>query len=73
MSLQEEDVQAINLGRMLAMMGCGETCPITRLFDHDGDETDDPEEAVSFICGPTPGGKWITDLVADYDNARTVN
>ena len=41
------DVEAINVWRKLALLNTGDTIPVS-LRDEDGDETEDPEDAVSF-------------------------
>lgn len=56
--------EAIKVFSRLALLSDGTTVPITNLFDGDGDETDDPDEAVSFVAGD--GDRWFTGLVSDY-------
>ena len=69
MAVQEIDVDAINLGRRLALLNTGATVPISTFFDEDGDETDQPSEAVAFIV--FLGGLWFTGAVASYDFSKT--
>lgn len=66
-------VVSINLGRKLAMMDDGHICQIVAMFDLDGDDTEDPGEAVGFSCGPTSEGKWVSDVVETFSKPRTVN
>lgn len=65
------DLVAINLSQMLGMWSDGSTSPLT-LHDEDGDEVDDPADAV-FLTTPTPDGKWAAAQLADYDPNRTVH
>lgn len=55
---------AINRFGMVALLDDGTTVPITNLFDADGEETDDPDEAVTFVAGE--GDRWFTGECADY-------
>ncbi|WP_310540822.1 hypothetical protein [Phenylobacterium sp.] len=48
-----------------ALLSDGTTVPITNLLDEFGDETDDPDEAVTFVAGD--GDQWFTGLCSDYD------
>ena len=57
-------IEAINLHDRQALLTTGEVIPITELFDDEGDETDDPDEAVAFVAGRP--GLWINALVDDY-------
>lgn len=65
------DLVAINLSQRLGMWSDGSTSPIT-LHDEDGDEVDDPADAV-FLTTPTPDGKWAAAQLADYHHDRTVH
>lgn len=56
---------AIKTFSRLALLNDGTTVPITNLFDADGDETDDPDLAVSFVAGEAD--RWFTGLCADYE------
>lgn len=47
-----------------AVLEDGTMLPITNLFDIDGDETDDPDEAVSFVAGE--GGVWVSGSCDDF-------
>ena len=49
----------------VALLDDGTTVPITNLLDEFGDETDDPDEAVTFVAGD--GERWFSGLCADYD------
>ena len=49
----------------VALLSDGTTVPITNLLDEFGDETDDPDEAVTFVAGD--GDQWFAGLCSDYD------
>lgn len=73
MSTEERHrIVAVNLSKRQAMFGDDHLCDITML-DMDGDETDDPEEAIAFVAGPTSDGKWVTDEVDTFDYDRRVH
>jgi hypothetical protein len=59
------DVQALNVSARLALLSDGTTVPITDLFDAGGANTENPAEAVGFVCGA--GGFWICDLISSFD------
>jgi hypothetical protein len=59
------DVVSINMIERTALLDDGRTVPITNLFDAVGEETDDPREAVSFVCGA--GRQWISDSIDHFD------
>lgn len=42
-----------------------EPVPITNLFDSECEETDDWDEAVTFVAGPLANGKWFAADTAD--------
>lgn len=62
-------VQAINLGRRIALLNDGSTVPVTNLLDADGDETEAPAEAVGFVAGE--GRTWFAGRVADYEGVNS--
>jgi hypothetical protein len=53
------DVDLIALDGGYVLMTDGKVLPITRLADADGDETDDPYEAVVCVAGEDGYG-WLT-------------
>lgn len=59
--------EAIKLFSRVALLSDGTTVPITNLYDEEGDETDAPDEAVSFVAGD--GDRWLSGLVNDYEEA----
>lgn len=61
-------IQAINLRQSLALRSDGETVPITNMLDFEGDETEDFEEAVSFVAGSDSA--WFSGAVADYPTVK---
>lgn len=65
-------VQAIHINRRLALTDEGDTIPITMLIDEDGDHTDDPYDAISFVAGDDQHG-WHTGLISDYQTTQTLN
>lgn len=42
-----------------ALLETNELVPVTDMYDIWGDDTDDPEEAVTAVAGPTLQGKWV--------------
>jgi hypothetical protein len=60
-------IESINLGRSLALTTTGEVVPITNMFDMDGDDTNDPAEAVAITAGPTASGEWLSDAVTNFN------
>lgn len=72
---REDDLlDAINLRQRLALTEDQQVIPITNVLDAFGDETDNLDEAVAFVCGPTAEGHWISDDIATYDfNRAAVN
>ena len=38
----------------------GQTLPITNMFDADGDECDDVDDAVTCVAGPDKDGLWLS-------------
>lgn len=62
-------INAVKALSRLALLSDGTTVPITNLLDADGDETDDPNEAVSFVAGE--GDRWFTGLCADFEEMTT--
>lgn len=43
-----------------------ESVPITNMYDEDGDEVTEWEEAFTFVAGPFADGHWLSADVADY-------
>jgi hypothetical protein len=56
--------EAINLSQRLFVASDGYTFPIVTLFDADGDETDDPCEAVACVAGVE--GRWHAINLEDF-------
>lgn len=44
----------------------GTVCPITNLYDWEGDETEDPAAAVSAV-GQLPDGRWATIDLREFE------
>lgn len=57
------DIEAVNFDGRIALLTDGTTVPVT-LIDGNGDETDEVDAAVAFVCGR--GGVWFSDLVSNY-------
>jgi LDH2 family malate/lactate/ureidoglycolate dehydrogenase len=62
-------VYAVNVAKRAAYLDTGEQCPITKLLDFEGDETDNPAEAVAAIA-PLRSGTWITIDLTQFDPVR---
>jgi hypothetical protein len=64
------EVISINIGKRFALLSDSETVvPITTLIDSDGDTTDDPAEAVTFVAG-RDGVGWFTDRIGNFVKLR---
>lgn len=61
------DIAAINRTKCLAILDDDSIVPITNLYDADGDETDDLNEAVAFVAGE--GKRWFTRPFSDFEEA----
>lgn len=60
-------VVSVNLGRREALLSDGRVVPVTNMLDADGDDTEDPAEAVGFVSGA--GSEWFVDAVSDFEGA----
>jgi hypothetical protein len=60
------DIAAINLSNKTAVLDDGVTVLIDQMFDQDGEETDDPDLAVSAVV-PLPDGRWAVVLLDEYE------
>lgn len=58
------DLVALNIGLRLGLWTDGSTSALT-LHDEDGDEVDDPADAV-FVTTPTPDGQWAAAMLSDF-------
>lgn len=65
-------IDSINLDQMQALESTGQIVAITNLIDHDGDDTDDLEQAFCFIC-QLSDGQWLTGVVSDYTETLEVH
>ena len=59
------NIAALNVAERKAVDDGGNVYPITRMLDADGDETDDPAEAVVVIVRAGPKA-WLVEKIADY-------
>ncbi len=62
-------VDALKTFARLALLSDGSTVPVTNLYDADGNETDDPNEAATFVAGE--GDKWFSGAVSDFAEVAT--
>ncbi len=60
-SMSDLDVTVMNLRDGFAQLNDGRLMPITTMLDSDGDETNDPELAVTFVAGE--GKEWFTGRI----------
>jgi hypothetical protein len=64
-------VRAVSLSGMFAILENDYTVPITGLYDGDGDDTDDVEQAYTAVAGPldpeTDQGYFVIPLFAVPD------
>jgi hypothetical protein len=58
-------VLAINLGRRLVLLTDDRVMPITNLFDLNSEETDDPDQAITFVAGE--GNTWFSGRVDGFE------
>lgn len=54
------DVAAVNFHQRIAIMDDDSIIPMTNMYDDDGEECDDPDEAASAVLGPDVNGRWYT-------------
>jgi len=59
------DVDAINAFTRFAVLNDGTTVPVTGLYDADGEETNDPDQAVTFVAGE--GDRWFSGLCSEFE------
>lgn len=61
------DVSSANLTKRIAVLTDGRVVPVTNLFDDEGNEVSDPDDAASFVCGE--GATWLACAVGNFDPA----
>jgi hypothetical protein len=44
----------------------GDIIPVTHLFDEAGEAVGTWKEAATFVAGPLPDGRWLSDRCDDY-------
>ncbi len=44
----------------------GDLIPITNLFNEQGEEVTDIDQAFTFVAGPLPDGQWLSDRLDQY-------
>lgn len=64
-----DDIEAINVEKRIALLCNGKFINIIMLFDEDGEDTQDANEAVSFVAGYK--GNFISELVSHFRRVRT--
>lgn len=52
----------VDLNDMTVTLNSGDLLPITRMFDEDGDETEDRDAAVRIVAGSDGLGWWSVPL-----------
>lgn len=65
-------IEAINLGRKLALTDDGVQLPITDMFDEDGDTTDDLDKVAAVVIKASET-MWIVEHVKWYDRSGRLN
>ena len=60
-------IVAINQGQRFAVLDDDRIVPITNLFDAYGDETEDFDQACSFVAGADR--EWFSEPIADFMDA----
>lgn len=65
----EISIVAVSLGQKIAITDDGEQIELTDFYDEDGDEIDDPTEAV-VVVGKVPSGGWCTIDMREFVDAR---
>lgn len=57
------NLRSANLFGRFAVLTDDQVLPITNMFDAYGEDTDNPEEVVKIVVGPSDDGKWaVFDL-----------
>ena len=59
-------VSAVSVSQQIAILDSGEVAPFTNMFDFDGEETTDPQAAVSAIA-QLPSGQWAVILFDEFE------
>lgn len=60
------NVEVVNLTKRLALLDDGRSCRVDTLLDADGDETDEPRDAVVAILA-LPDGRWGVIDLRDFE------
>ena len=59
-------IEAINLGKRLALTDDGQQLPITDMYDEDGDQTEDLDRVVAVII-KAGEHSWLVEHMRWYD------
>ena len=70
MSSDEIDIEAVDRHERIAITTDGDVCSITNMFDEDGCETDDPDEALSAVAA-LPNGEWAAIDLTMFEPVET--
>lgn len=63
------DIEAINRADMIAVTDDGRVGTITNMFDADGEEADDIEDAIAAVIR-LADDEWYTVALDDYETTR---
>lgn len=66
MSTDKHEIVSINLRKRWAITNRDELCEITNLFDEEGDETDDLEQAYSAVA-KLDDNNWFTIDISEFN------
>lgn len=67
-SMTSPEVIAISVDRLEAVLSTGEIVEMTDWFDEDGDETENPDEALSMV-GRMGDGRWLSIEIIAFEPA----
>jgi hypothetical protein len=62
----EVTIVAVSVGRRIAILDDDTVFTLTNLYDDDGDETEDADDAASAV-GQLPDGRWVAFPLSDFD------
>ena len=64
------DIVSVNRTARLALTDSGDLCPITGFLDEDGDETEDPAQAVVAVGQLPADGPWFTVDLREFQEVE---
>ena len=65
---QDDDVEAVNRSRCIAVLASGERVPVMLWLDFEGDECT-AEDAVVAVAGPDEAGRWFAIDLSAFEPA----